>query len=215
VSLYINEKINVPFEVNVRADLVTTEIAGLLKKAGCYSVQFGIESGNEQIRNEILNRNISNEMILSASDIFKKIKIKINTFNLVGIPDETIADTIATMALNSKCKVTYAMNSIYQPYPGTKLAAYAFKRNYYDGKVDNFGKNYLYGKSILKYKDIKKIERLHYLFAFGVKYRFLLPIIKILINLPLNKIYQSCYFIYRAYNVIFVFKRLKLKEILF
>jgi anaerobic magnesium-protoporphyrin IX monomethyl ester cyclase len=214
VYLYISEKIQIPFEINVRVDLVTSEVAELLKKAGCYSVQFGIESGNEKIRNEILQRNISDEMILKAASIFKFNKIKVNTFNLVGIPSENITDTIATMILNSKCRVTYAMNSIYQPYPGTKLAEYAIKMNYYDGRVDNFDKNYLYGKSIINSKDIKKIERLHYLFAFGVKYPFLIPIIKILLKLPLNKIYQSWYFIYRVYNVIFVFKRLRIREIL-
>ncbi|MCK9612282.1 MAG: radical SAM protein [Bacteroidales bacterium] len=213
VELYQKEKINIPFEVNIRVDLVTQRIAELLKNAGCYSVQFGVESGNAQIRNKLLNRNISNEMILNASEIFKKQKIKINTFNLVGIPGETISDTIETIKINEKCKVTYAMNSIYQPYPGTKLAEIAFKMNFYDGKVDNFDKNYLYGKSVIKTPDIKSIERIHYLFAFGSKYPRLLPLIKMLIKFPLNKIYQSWYFIYRAYYVIFVFKRLSLREI--
>ena len=176
-SLYIAEKINIPFEVNVRVDLVTPEIAEILKSAGCYSVQFGIESGSEKIRKELLNRNISDEMIIEAATVFRALNIKTNTFNLVGVPGETLRDTIATMKFNSKCRVTYAMNSIYQPYPGTKLADYAMKMNYYDGRIDTFDKNYLYGRSIIHSPDRKKIERLHYLFAFGVRFPLLIPLI--------------------------------------
>lgn len=214
IELYISNAINIPFEINVRVDLVTHEIAQKLKKAGCYSVQFGIESGNERIRNSILNRQISENQIINASEIFRKEKIKINTFNLVGIPTENLNDVVDTIRLNAKCKVTYAMNSIFQPYPGTQLTKFAIDNNYYDGSVDTFDKNYLYGKSIIQTKDIKKIERLHYLFAFGVKFPKLIPLIILLSKLPLNKIYQSFYFLYRAFYVIFVFKRLSIKEIL-
>jgi len=213
VTLYKNTKLNIPFEVNVRADLVTEEIAKLLQEAGCYSAQFGIESGNLHIRKDILNREITNEQILHSARLLKKYKIKINTFNIIGIPEETLENAIETIKLNSLAKPTYAMNSIYQPYPGTSLAEFAKKNNFYFGDVASFDRNYLYGKSVIISPDIKRLERLHYLFAFGVKYPKLIIIIKLLTKIPANKIFQSMYFLYRVFYVIFVFKRLSVKEV--
>jgi len=212
LSLYIEEKINIPFEINVRADLVTPDIVSSLKKAGCYSVQFGVESGNEILRNTVLKRNISEEELINISRLLSKHKIKSNTYNLLGIPGETIENAFETVMLNSKIKPTYAMNTIYQPYPATELAEYAKTKGFYSGEISNFDKTYLYGKSVIVSRDIKRIERLHYLFSFGVKMPFLSAFIKVLINIPFNKLYQAMYFIYRAYIVIFIFKRLSLKE---
>jgi radical SAM superfamily enzyme YgiQ (UPF0313 family) len=212
-ELYLAAQIGVPFEINVRAELVNEEMVVLLKKAGCYSVQFGVEAGNPQYRKEHLQRNLSDEEILNAALLLRKHGIKTNTFNLLCLPGETLAMAFETLRLNAACKVTYAMNSIYQPYPGTRLADRALAEGYYDGDIQGFGRNYLYGQSIMKGADIRKIERLHYLFAYGVKFPFLNPLIAFLIKLPFNKLYQMWYFLLRSYYVIFVFKRLSIKEL--
>lgn len=214
VDLYIEHKINTPFEINVRIDMVDDEIAMWLKQAGCYSVQFGIESGNVETRKKLLKRNISNQQIVEASLLFRKIGIKTNAFNLVGLPGETLNDVLETIRLNAASKTGYSMNSIYQPYPGTQLAAYALEHHYYDGRLDTFDKNYLYGRSVIHTPDIRRIERLHYLFAFGARWPRLIPAIRLLSALRCNKLYQSWYYLYRAYFVIFVFRRLSLREVL-
>lgn len=211
-ALKIKKNINIPYEVNVRVNLVTPEIVTLLKNSGCYSVQFGIETGNIEHRRQILNRDMSNETIINAAKLFKAKGILINAFNMVGIPKETINDTISTLKLNSEAGVTYAMNTIYQPFPGTLLSKIAVDMGLYSGDVGEFDKNYLYGKSIIKSVDRKRIERMHYLFAFGVKLPLIIPLLLFLTKLPLNPIYKLYYFIYRAYNVVFVFKRIKISE---
>lgn len=206
-------EIDVPFDINVRVDLVTPEIMRQIKDAGCKCVHFGIEAGNPEIRNKLLNRNISNEQIINAAQLFKKEKLKTKPFNIVGLPGETVENVIETIMLNHKCKVTYAINTIYHPYPRTQLALYAQENGYYDGNPANLDKSLFYGKSAIKSPDIKKIIRLHYFFPFCVKMPFLIPLAKILIRLPLNKIYQSLFFLYRAYSVIFIYKQLSIREI--
>jgi radical SAM superfamily enzyme YgiQ (UPF0313 family) len=153
-----------------------------------------------------------NQAINNASKLINSKGIIVNAFNMVGIPKETIKDTISTIKLNSEAGVTYAMNTIYQPFPGTLLSEIAVNMGLYSGDVGEFDKNYLYGKSIIKSTDRKRIERMHYLFAFGVKLPLIIPLLLFLSKLPLNPIYKLYYFIYRAYNVIFIFKRIKISE---
>lgn len=212
--LYITEEINIPFEINVRVDLINDENIELLQRAGCFSVQFGIESGNESIRRNLLKRNISNDLIIDVAAKLKKAGFRINTYNMIGYPEETIGNAFETMQLNAKCFPDYAMNTIYFPYPMNELTAYSDKLGLLDKNLERNRKNLFYGDIVLKTPYKKQMQRLHYLFAYGVKMPFLTGLIRILIKLPLGKLYHFLYFLYRAYAVIFIFKRLSIKEIL-
>ena len=57
--------------------------------------------------------------------------------------------------------------------------------------------------SVLKMKDVEKMERLHYLFALAVRYPRLLPVVKVLVRLPLKPLYQLAWIIYKTYYVVF------------
>ena len=92
-----------------------------LKHANFESVIIGLESGNERIRKEILNRAYSNENILQAVQSARKHGIKIGLFNMVGIPTETPADFAETVKMNQLIEPDWHSTSIFFPYQGTKL----------------------------------------------------------------------------------------------
>lgn len=211
LELYIKENINIPFEINARVNLITDELVKKLKEAGCYSIQFGIEAGNDIIRNKILKRNITKDQIINAAEIIRKYNIRINAFNLLGLPGETIENAMETINLNIKCKVSYALSTVWQPYPGPELTKYAIDNGYLNTNPD-ISSSFFYGNSYLKTPNAKKLARLQFLFSYTVKFPFLIPITLILIKLPLRKFYQFFFFIYRAYAVMFIFKRVTLKE---
>lgn len=50
------ERVNLPFACLIRADLITDELVKLLKETNCYFTAFGIESGNEKLRNIVLKK---------------------------------------------------------------------------------------------------------------------------------------------------------------
>ena len=52
-----------PFVVNGHIKNFDQEKAAALKESGCSIVKFGVESGSERVRHEILNRRMSNEEI--------------------------------------------------------------------------------------------------------------------------------------------------------
>jgi len=59
-------EIGLPFWCQVRADLVTDDLVQMFGEVGCVSVSFGLEAGNDEMRNVILNRNMTREEILNA-----------------------------------------------------------------------------------------------------------------------------------------------------
>jgi hypothetical protein len=116
------EKVGLPFACNVRADLVTEEIVRDLKAGGCSLVMFGIESGNDQIRQRILKRNISAGQIINTAALLKRYGIKFMTFNMIGLPGEDLDAIYQTIQLNRECAPTYPYACILQSYPGADIA---------------------------------------------------------------------------------------------
>ena len=206
-------KVGLPFEVQLRVNLVDEEIIKSLKSAGCVLAMYGIESGNKHMRVYILNRNISDEMILNTAALFEKYGIRTMSVNILGLPDESVSMAIETLKLNIKCKPDYAWNSIYHPYPMTKLAEYSISQGYFDGDLNKFNGSFIFGKCSMKTKEIRKIVRLHYLFPVVVEFPFLLGICRLMINLPFVFIYRLIFSIHRAYAAIFKLKRIKIAEV--
>ena len=77
----------------------------LLKKMGVVAASVGVESGNQNIRKSILNRDMTNEQILESIRLLKKYDIRISTFNLIGLPTETRDNVFETIRLNRKAGV--------------------------------------------------------------------------------------------------------------
>lgn len=206
------EEIRLPFICYTRVNLVTEEIIVALKEAGCITLLFAIESGNSYIRNEVLKRNVLEESILNTARLCHKYNLRTYAQNMVGLPDETLENIWETIRLNIKCKTSYSWVSIYQPYPRTELCDYSIRKGYYGGDADSLSENY-YFESTLKMKDIRKIERLHHLFPIAVNFPFLIPVIKLLINVPLNKFYFLIWNIHRAFCYFFKVKWIDFSEL--
>ncbi|HCT29659.1 MAG TPA: hypothetical protein DIW31_02745 [Bacteroidales bacterium] len=92
-----------------------------LQKANFYAVSIGLESGNERVRREVLNREYSNNDIRRVVATARKYGIKIGLYNLVGLPGESHAEFLDTLALNQELQPDWHATSIFFPYEGTVL----------------------------------------------------------------------------------------------
>lgn len=103
--------------------LMDDQVVALMKAAGCFHIQIGVESGNNEILSA-MRKNITIEEALEACKIVKRQGLELQAFFIVGYPqetEETLQDTITAMK-NVKCDVlTY---SIFTPYPGTEAFEY-------------------------------------------------------------------------------------------
>ncbi|MHB8779863.1 MAG: B12-binding domain-containing radical SAM protein [Candidatus Geothermincolia bacterium] len=134
-ELYKKE-IGLPFICNYRANLINPEIARMLRDAGCYQMFFGVESGNDFIRNEVLNRHMSRDQIKAAFDACHEVGIKTVAYNMVGIPFEDKSRVLDTIKLNVDIRADISLNPIYYPYPDTKLFEIAVAEGFVPAKYD-------------------------------------------------------------------------------
>jgi len=108
---------------------VDSEMILLLKKAGCYQVSLGFESGSNNIL-KILNKKYTKEEVLKISEQLNKNKIEQLGFLLLGGPNENL-ETLAE-SLNFIKNLPLDMLKITKGiriYPNTKLATIAIKEN--------------------------------------------------------------------------------------
>ncbi len=199
LAIYRKE-INLPFVCLVRADLSDEATVKKLREAGCVCVHFGVESGDELIRNSVLRKNLTNEQILEAARLFKKYKIKFQTFNIIGLPGETLAQAIQTMEFNAKIGTDFPWVSILTPYPKTDIAEMMKKEGLIapDWSVDDISGSFFTFKA--KTKKEKNILNLQRLFFWGVKFPALIPLIKKLIKLPSNFFFDGLFYLGELYT---------------
>ncbi|MCI5056962.1 MAG: B12-binding domain-containing radical SAM protein, partial [Flavobacteriales bacterium] len=194
------KEIGLEFICLVRADIVAADepYAQKLADAGCRSVFFGVESGNEKLRNAVLDKQLTDEQILKAADLLHKAGIKFRTYNIVGLPDETLEDAFSTVELNIKIKADYPWCSIFSPFPGTELTDYAFNKGYLGKEFDyNTLDKSFFLESKLKLDHIREMENLQKFFQTAVLWPWTYPIIKKLIKLPPNMLFKAWFgFVY-------------------
>ena len=190
------EKIHIPFFCNMRADFIANnpETCDLLKKANCFLVCFGIESGNEHIRNEVIKKKILNKHIIEAAAQLKKRDINLRTCNLLGIPGETIENIYETIEINQQIGTEFPHPYIFYPFPKTELSEIAvekglLKEDYYlNSSVSSF-----HHGSILDIDRKIEMENLHKFFQIAVQFPFLFPIIKKIVKFNFPKLNKAVF----------------------
>ncbi|MCR4322405.1 MAG: radical SAM protein [Candidatus Brocadiaceae bacterium] len=193
------KRIGLPYMCYVRPNLVTKELARLLKVSGCYSVRVAIECGNEVLRNKILKRNLSNEQILKSCQILQDENIKIGTINILGLPTETITNMRETLELNRACKPDHVSANMFIPLPGVDLTLFAVQKGLLDEEFNS--PKSTHHISDMKYPD--DVKRFLYpfkaLFPLMVLKKNIETITPLLMKLPgpLLKMIDSGYRLYR------------------
>jgi radical SAM superfamily enzyme YgiQ (UPF0313 family) len=139
------KEIGIPFSIQTRANTVDKEIIASLKNAGCYLILIGIENANENIRNNMLRRNMTKEQIINAFKTAKEAGIQTFSFNMIGVPGETRKTIIETIDFNKELGTERRQYSIYFPFKGTELGDFCYEKNYVKEKPerDYFIKSFL------------------------------------------------------------------------
>jgi radical SAM superfamily enzyme YgiQ (UPF0313 family) len=89
-QLILKEKIKVAWATpnGIRADKVDLKLLKLMKKAGCYFVAFGIESGNQEILNNVAKHS-NLDIIRKAVSLAHQAGLITQGFFIFGLPGET------------------------------------------------------------------------------------------------------------------------------
>lgn len=121
-----------PFVVNAHVGFFDEERARHLAEANCKIVKFGVESGSERIRRNVLQRHMKNEKIVKAIQTAHEFGLHTSVFLMIGLPDETYDDVMATIKLMGDAKPGRYRWSFFFPYPDTKAYEISAKGKYID-----------------------------------------------------------------------------------
>jgi len=118
----INKKLNVSWSCpnGIRPDSVNQTLVQKMRKAGCYRVGLGIESGNQKVLDN-LGKKTTLEKVEAGVRMIKKAGIETLGFFIVGFPDDTEKTMQETINFAHKLPLDYAKVSIAMPFPGTVL----------------------------------------------------------------------------------------------
>lgn len=155
-----------------RATRFTYEVAKAMKDSGCEVVQFGVESGNQEVLDSVRKR-ARIEEIENAVIAAKKAGIsQIACGFIIGHSsdtEETANDTIEFGIRLAKLGATRLAISILTPYPGTEEFI-KMKENGLNLISDDW-EQFIFSRVVMETKNLKK-DKLKELYAKGV-YKFL------------------------------------------
>lgn len=174
---YEKSGIGIPFSCSVKAELMDEETITAMAQAHCNKVFMGVEAGNDQIRMELLLRNVSKEQMTATAEMFHGHNIQLFTQSMMGLPGTTIEHDIETMAFNATLRPAFGWVSIFTPYPKTQLADYTFQHGLVAEDFLEWMPNTYHYKTVLNVPHATQINALHKLFSLGVEFPEVIPVI--------------------------------------
>ncbi|EKD92662.1 MAG: radical SAM protein [uncultured bacterium] len=206
-SSQYRKNIGLPYTCYGRAELIDEDFVRMLKESNCSHVFFGIETGNEIFRRERLNRFVSNKSILKAAYFLKKHRLKFGTYNILGLPGETLEDSFKTVELNQKIRPNFTACSLFMPFPKTPLTRFCIEKGLIGDKELSKSSDFFYKASLLKQPGIREQVNLQKFFPLAVRYKSWFPIIKWLIYRKPNWFFEQFYNLQFGLQVLFFHKR--------
>lgn len=104
----------------LRVDRVNPGLLAAMKKAGCYRIPFGVESGSQRVL-DVVDKKITLEQAERAVKMAKEAGLETECYFMLALPTETEEDMRKSIAFAVKLDPDYAKFSIAIPLPGTPM----------------------------------------------------------------------------------------------
>lgn len=122
--------IKLPFWCQTRAETVTEERIRKLQKVGLMRMAFGLEHGNQEFRRRVVQRHLSNQLMIDAFAIVNKVGVHYSVNNIIGFPTETRELAMDTVELNRHIRADSVNAYSFSPFHGTPLRKMAEELGY-------------------------------------------------------------------------------------
>lgn len=152
----------VKWVAQTRVDRVDKDIFYKLKKAGCFKIEFGVESGNQKILGSI-KKKIKLDQVVEAVRLSKKAGLKVGCSFILGHPHETRETVQDTIDFAVKLNPDIASFGIMVPLPGTEIYDMAVKgEGDYIFTIEDWDKYIKFGGGGLELRNLsrKELEKL-------------------------------------------------------
>ncbi len=155
----IESGLHITWSANTRADTADLEMAEMMYKSGCRLVSIGVESGSQDMLDK-MGKHITLDDVRRTVKVFKKAKIRIYNYFVIGLPwetEQTVEETIKfAIELDSDFISFYTAT----PLPGSRFYDYAEEHNLFD-KDTSFENAYYYPAVNTHYLSRERVFELH------------------------------------------------------
>ncbi len=112
----LNKKIE--WSAHSRSGSVNEEMLAKMRKAGCWQLHFGAESGSQRLLN-LVKKGITPQMSKDAIRMTRDAGIISRAYLMLGLPTETREESLETIKFAKELDPDYIKVSLFTPYPGT------------------------------------------------------------------------------------------------
>jgi len=151
-----------------RANMVNHDLIALAKRAGCFRLEMGVESGDNELLKAI-GKKITVEQVKNAVAVIKRNGISLGTYFILGHPNETKETLRKTVRLAAALNTDTIAVGVMVPYPGTAIYTMAKQgEGGYRLLSENWADYDKYGGKALElrdipYEDLLKLQKRAYL----------------------------------------------------
>ncbi len=140
-----------------RVDVASTEMLTLMKRAGCYGIEFGVEHAKEETRRRV-DKRIKDDRIHDVFADCRRLRIGTTAFIMLAFEDDTEDDVRATIRFARSLRPNFVSFNVVNALPGTAYEERARREGFLREGPSDFG----FASSNLKHRFLtpEKVEQL-------------------------------------------------------
>jgi anaerobic magnesium-protoporphyrin IX monomethyl ester cyclase len=115
----LRSPVKIAWRTATRLDLLDDTLLKLMRKAGCFQVELGIETGSPRM-SELIRKDIDLDTAPAIIDKANRHGIACGVFLMAGFPDETRDDLMQTLDFIKRIKPAEIVLNIFDPMPGSE-----------------------------------------------------------------------------------------------
>lgn len=117
----------------IRSDRLTIDMLKKMKKTGCINLTIGVESGDQFILDNVIDKHLHLEDVIKISKMCKELNIPLSAFFVIGFPGEKKENMNRTTEFALMLKKEYKVNMslmVATPLYGTRLYEVCKEKGY-------------------------------------------------------------------------------------
>jgi len=131
----IEKNLQFGWHCQARVDSMDRELLQLMKKAGCHTIHFGVESANNEILRSY-RKNLQKKQIKEQFLLCRKLGIRTLAYFMIGLPGDSEMNINESIEFAKEIKCNFASFNLAVPEVGTELRDIVTKGHYYVSDID-------------------------------------------------------------------------------
>jgi len=116
----VESGMKITWNCQTRADALNEEMIIMMKKAGCWGIQIGVETGSPRVM-ELIHKKLDLNKVPDVVKLLKKHGMFTTCFFMIGFPFETMEDIEKTISYSRALDCDMVTYSRVTPFPATDL----------------------------------------------------------------------------------------------